>query len=103
LVTIKGGADRIHLILASGTAIVTDPRELWGRAVDDPDLLIYWMADEPDLAALPANARLLGSLASARSEPLHVPPDSRTRGYVILYSLAWQKVVAHAPVPKEMP
>ncbi|HUB26856.1 MAG TPA: hypothetical protein VL992_15630, partial [Tepidisphaeraceae bacterium] len=61
LVTVKPGADRIHLALASGTAIVTDPRELWGGAVDDPDLLIYWTADEPELNALPANARFLGS------------------------------------------
>jgi len=103
LIAITPAADRIHLTLASGTAIVTAPRELWGTAVDDPDPLIYWTAEEPDITALPANARFLGSLASARRAPLHLPPDSQSRGYLILYSLAWQKPVARALVPKEMP
>jgi len=102
LVIIAPVAVRIHLTMASGTAIVTDPRELWGSAVDDPDLLVYWTEDEPDLVTLPTNATFLGSLNSARRETLHVPPGKNDRGYLILYSLAWQKPVARAQVPKEM-
>jgi hypothetical protein len=102
LVIIAPVAVRIHLTMASGTAIVTDPRELWGSAVDDPDLLVYWTQDEPDLVTLPANARFLGSLDSARRETLRVPPGKKDCGYLILYSLAWQKPVARARVPKEM-
>jgi hypothetical protein len=103
LVHVKPAPDRVHFTLPSGTAVVTDPRELWGSAVDDPDPLLYWTADEPDLASLPANARLLGSLDSARRDSLRIPPSKKTRGYLILYSLAWQKPVARAAVPKEMP
>jgi len=103
LVATKPAADRIHLTLASGVAVVTDSRGLWPGAVDDPDPLIYWTADEPELATLPANARFLGSLDAARHESLQVPRDDKGPGYLILYSLAWQKPVARAPVPKEMP
>jgi hypothetical protein len=95
-------SDRISLMLASGTEVVADARELWGAAVDAPDPLVYWIEDSPPGNSLPANARLLGSLAFARRAHLEVPAGSG-RGYLILYSLAWRKVVASAPVSKEMP
>jgi len=103
LVPIQPHSDRILLTMPSGAAMVTGARELWGSAVDAPDLLVYWTADEPELASLPVNARLLGSLDAARREALRVPQGNRNRGYLILYSLAWQKPVGRARVPKEMP
>jgi len=103
LVIVEPTSDRIRFTMPNGTAMVTDSRELWGRAVDDPDLLVYWTEDEPDLESLPVNAHLLGSLQSARSGVLRVPHGDRNRGYLILYSLAYQKPVAKARVPKEMP
>jgi hypothetical protein len=102
LVSLQPASDRIHLTMPSGTAVVTDSRELWGGAVDDPDLLVYWAEDEPELDSLPVNARLLGSLQSAHTGVLRVPGGDRNRGYLILYSLAYQKPVAKARVPKEM-
>jgi hypothetical protein len=103
LVPIQPHSDRIHLTMPSGAAMVTGSRQLWGSAVEAPDLLVYWTADEPELGSLPVNARLLGSLDSARHEALRVPRGDKNRGYLILYSLAWQKPVARARVPKEMP
>jgi hypothetical protein len=103
LVSIEPTSERIHLTMPNGTAIVTDSRELWGSAVDDPDLLVYWTENEPGLDSLPVNAHLLGGLPSAHSGALRVPRGDRNRGYLILYSLAYQKPVAKARVPKEMP
>ena len=99
LVNIEATSDRINLIMPNGTAMVADARELWGKAVDDPDLLVYWTENEPQMASLPANAQLLGSLESVRHGVLRVPRD----GYLTLYSLAYQKAVAKERVPKEMP
>jgi hypothetical protein len=95
-------SDRISLVLASGTEVVADARDLWGTAVDAPDPLVYWSERSPARDSLPANARLLDSLAFARRAHLQVPAGAG-RGYLILYSLAWRKVVASAPAPKEMP
>ena len=103
LVGVTANSDRIHFALPSGTVLVTDSRQLWGNTVDAPDVLVYWTEDEPDPESLPVNARLLGSLAAARREALKVPSGERTRGYLILYSLAQQKSVARARVPKELP
>ena len=103
LVSLQPTSDRIHLTMPSGTAMVTDSRELWGRAVDDPDVLVYWTEDEPELDSLPVNAHLLGSLQAGRNRVLRVPRGDRNPGYIILYSLAYQKPVAKAKVPKEMP
>ena len=103
LVIVEPTSDRIHLTMPNSTAMVTDSRELWGSAVDDPDVLVYWTEDEPELDSLPVRAHLLGSLQAARSGALRVPRGDRNRGHLILYSLAYQKPVAKARVPKEMP
>lgn len=103
LVIVEPTSDRIQLTMPSGTAMVTDSRGLWGSAVDDPDVLVYWTEGEPELDSLPVGAHFLGSLQSARSEVLRVPRGDRDRGYLVLYSLAYQKPVAKARVPKEMP
>lgn len=99
LVNVEATSDRINLIMPNGTAMVTDARELWGKAVDAPDLLVYWTEHEPQPSALPANAQFLGSLESARHGVMRVPRG----GNLTLYSLAYQKPVAQARVPKEMP
>ncbi len=99
LVRVEANSERINLIMPNGTAMVGDARELWGKAVDDPDLLVYWTENETQMAALPASAQLLGSLESGRHGALRVPRD----GYLTLYSLAYQKVVAQARAPKEIP
>ena len=99
LVSVEATSDRINLIMPSGTAMIADSRELWGKAVDGPDLLVYWTEDEPGLSSLPANAQLLGSLESGRQAALRVPRG----GHLTLYSLAYQKPVAKAKVPREMP
>ena len=103
LVRAEPTSDRIHLTMPRGTAMVTDSRELWGIDVDDPDVLVYWTENEPGLESLPVNAKLLGSLDSGRREVLRVPQGDRSRGYLILYSVAFQKPVARASVPGEMP
>ena len=99
LINVEANSDRINLKMPNGTVMVADARELWGKAVDDPDLLVYWTENETQLAAPAANAQLLGSLESGRHGVLRVPRG----GYLTLYSLAYQKAVAQARVPKEMP
>jgi hypothetical protein len=103
IVTVEPTSDRIHLTMPNGTAMVTDSRGLWGSAVDDPDLMVYWAENQPELDSLPVNAHLLGSLQAGRNGVLRVPHGDRNPGYLILYSLAYQKPVAKARVPKLMP
>jgi hypothetical protein len=90
-------ADRITFVLPSGTEIVADSRELWGKAVDGPDPLIYW-SSAPSHSV--AGRTLAGSLAHGRRAALPLPASG---GYLLLYSLAHQEVLASAAVPKEMP
>ena len=103
LVPAERVSDRISLVLPSGAEMVIDSRDLWGSAVDAPDPLVYWTLAAPAPGSLPGGARLLGSLEAARRNRLRLPGDTGARGYLILYSLAWHKPVAQAPVPKEMP
>lgn len=59
-----------------------------------PDLTVYWSASLPPDEALPADAKLLGSLHG-----LQTPSFSTTSpGYLLLYSLAHQQLVAKVPV-----
>ena len=103
LVRAEPASDRITLRMPNGTELVADSRELWGAFVDSPDLLVYSTEAPTMLEALPVTAHLLGSLAAARKGGLRVPGSNGEQGYLILYSLAWQKPVALAPFPKEMP
>ena len=89
--------DRISLRLPNGTEMVADSRELWGNAVDMADPLVYWS----EASAKPiAETRLVGSLQQGRRAVLPLPASG---GYLLLYSLAHQEVLASAPTPKEMP
>jgi len=88
--------DRMTLRLPNGTEMVADSRELWGKAVDAPDPLIYWTRTP----AAFSGAQLVGSLQRGRRTVLALPGSG---GYLILYSLAHREVLASAPAPKEMP
>jgi hypothetical protein len=88
--------DRMTLRLPNGTEMVADSRELWGKAVDAPDPLIYWTRTPATLSG----AQLVGSLHRGRRTVLALPASG---GYLILYSLAHREVLATAPAPKEMP
>lgn len=101
LVQVEVPSERIHLITPNGTEIAADSRELWGKAIEAPDPLVYWVEDDPDRGTLPANAHLLGSLTAGARNSLRIP-QGRKRGILILYSLAHREVVARAAVPKEM-
>jgi len=90
-------ADRITLMLPNGTEMVADTRELWGNAVDAPDVLVYW--SETPAKSL-AGAKPIGSLAHGCCSALTLPAKG---GYLLLYSLAHREVLASAPDPKEMP
>jgi len=58
-----------------------------------PDLLVYWVADAPNLAdKLPDSARLLGAFNASR--PLQLPGDVTSGvGVLLLYSLADNEIV----------
>jgi hypothetical protein len=88
--------DRINLRLPNGTEMVVDSRELWGKAVDAPDPLVYWTRTAAGLFG----AQLVGSLQRGRRTDLALPASG---GYLTLYSLAHREVLATAPAPKEMP
>lgn len=59
-----------------------------------PDPLVYLAASAPAGEALPQGARLLGSLSDAANQPFPVPANAQ--GHLIVYSLAHDRVVAHA-------
>lgn len=99
LVTAEPVSERIILVVPSGAQVIADARELWGNAIDSPDLLVYWSGHDPALGSLPASAHLVGSLDLGRHAGLKIPD----KGHLILYSLAHQRPLAKAPVPKEMP
>ena len=63
--------------------------------VASPDLLVYWSEDSA-VKALPPSARLVGSYLAGGIYTL--PGNGRAQGYLILYSLAHQQVVASIPV-----
>ena len=101
IVIAEPGPCRIELATAGGNRLEVDARELWGSAVDAPDALIYWSEEAPAAEHLPVKARLLGSLQSARHGAIFIPSGEKGRGYLLLYSLAWQKLAGTTPVPKE--
>lgn len=62
-----------------------------------PDLLLYWSPDSPG-DQLPANSVLLGALPS-HALRLYNLPRTTAGGFVSLYSLAHQELVASSPLP----
>ena len=68
------------------------------REFDEPDLLLYWDDRKPEGGTLSEKAILLGSLKGAKPRRLVVPQSVPSSvGYVVLFSLAHQKVIAAAP------
>ncbi len=65
-----------------------------------PDLLAYWAPTPGDGSSLPPDAVLLGALRGSRTQILPMPePDLTRGGYLVLYSLGWNQVIATAAVP----
>ncbi len=65
-----------------------------------PDLLAYWAPTPGDGSGLPPDARLLGVLRGSGTRILPVPqPDMMQGGYLVLYSLGWNRLVASVPFP----
>ena len=62
-----------------------------------PDALVYWSPLNPASQALLPEARLLGSLHGSFVSTASLPSD----GYLLLYSLAQQKVVAALPFARK--
>jgi hypothetical protein len=59
------------------------------RALQSPDVLVYWSAQLPDHHTLPADARLLGPLHPM--VPYRLPESSD--GHLVLYSLPLNHVI----------
>lgn len=58
-----------------------------------PALALYWSADAPQDAELPADARFVGALGSASSAPRDfVLSDAPAGGWLVLYSLGHGEV-----------
>ncbi|GAB5518694.1 MAG: hypothetical protein RhofKO_09450 [Rhodothermales bacterium] len=89
---VRADADSARMV-----AIDLQPQEV----VPIPDLLVYWqigaLADAPPV---PANAMLLGTLASTTPQRYPLPDTARTTsGTVLLYSLADDQRVASFSIP----
>ncbi len=68
------------------------------QELNEPDLLLYWAADEPQGNTLPVSARLLGAFHAGRAFAL--PQDATQDGHLVLYSGAHLAVVDTVPVEK---
>ena len=60
-----------------------------------PDVLVYWSASRPG-SNLPASAQLLGPYLLQQQTRL--PSEANGTGFVILYSLAQQRIVSSFPL-----
>ena len=68
------------------------------REFGEPDLLLYWDDRKPETGKLSENAILLGSLKGAKPRRMVVPQSvPSSAGYVVLFSLAHQRVIATSP------
>jgi hypothetical protein len=63
---------------------------------NEPDLLLYWAAIEPEGNTLPKEARLVGAFIKGRVLPL--PLNEKRTGYLVLFSQAHQTVFDTARV-----
>lgn len=80
--------------------VLTLPTDPNARAVEiisetslvSPDVLVYWSAPRPD-SNLPASAQLLGSYHP--QQPYRLPNEAKGAGFVVLYSLAQQKILGY--------
>jgi len=110
------GHERLEVVGMAAPSLGELPiRTLWLKASDDttrravtleltgptrhPDLLVYWTA-EPGDGALSDEALLLGRLGDRRSVTWDIP-DSGSSGRLVLYSSAWDEVVASVEPPQD--
>lgn len=68
------------------------------QETSDPDLLLYWSADEAQGDALPAGAQLLGAFVAGKTFAL--PQEAKPASHLILYGLAHQATVDTATMEK---
>ena len=66
--------------------------------LNEPDLLVYWSANEPKGNALPGDAQLVGAFTN--SNALLLPLDEKRSGHLVLFSLAHQNVFDTAAVER---
>src|SRR5262245_60636771 len=67
------------------------------RNLVEPDVLVYWSETKPSPDRLPENTILLGKLSGIQVERLALPERASViKGYLTIYSLARQKIVANA-------
>lgn len=71
-----------------------------GHSPSLPTLLLYLCPALPEGDALPADARLVGSLGGPDRRLFDLGEDS-VRGEVLVYSLAHQRIVGHAALPEQ--
>ena len=64
-----------------------------------PDALVYWSPGESDPESLAAGSVFLGSLPAEAQRSYAVPGVGA--GRVVVYSLAWQRIVRSVQVPAE--
>jgi hypothetical protein len=74
--------------------VVVSPAE----ELNEPDLLLYWSAEQPAGDSLPGDARLVGPFIAKKSFVL--PLDVARSGYLIWFSLPHQAVFDTAKVEK---
>jgi hypothetical protein len=68
------------------------------QQLNEPDLLLYWSAEQPTGDSLPAGAQLLGSFVAGKAFTL--PLNSDRAGYLVLLSLPHQSLSDSAKVEK---
>lgn len=94
--TVKGtgGQVRIQLMSAQENSRSAFVYFLTDKPLVEPDVLLYRSSNRP-IASLPADATLLGSFSP---ENAYAPiPSNSNQSFLILYSLAHQKVLAVFP------
>ena len=64
--------------------------------LNEPDLLLYWVTNEPQGNSLPKEARLVG--ASTKGKVFPLPLNEKRAGYLVLFSQAHQTVFDAARV-----
>lgn len=66
-----------------------------------PDALVYWSPGASSVASLAPDSVFLGTLPADALRRFTAPGSAA--GQVVVYSLAWQRVVRSIPVPAETP
>ena len=76
------------------TYVVLVPAE----ELNEPDLLLYWVANSPEGNVLPGDAQLLG--AFSKGTAFLLPSNEKGAGHLVLFSPAHQTVFDTAAVEK---